>query len=367
MNLACRTWHWRAAAAFVGLAISASATAATSSTVVDLHPSPGVTQRILYVRPDAPIATVVALPGGSGVLGIAADGSVAVPWFPLYRTRRALADLGVAVALVDAASDRSVYGVTNVMAVVRWAQQQAEVPVWISGGSSSTNPAAAIANELPAGDRIGAVFFSPDVPLKPIVKQVQRPALVIYNATDPAQAAAAFYAALTAAPVKKLDALSGNSDTGCGTHLFEGLDVEFATRIGAFIAANNGATGAPTSVNPNQSGLSGSWANLATLGQGLQLDVVPNLHGAGRAHTFLRAGSPTTLRPTVACAGTRSRAPSNRRAARCCRSTRRSAVVSIPRRRRRLARSARPRSASTTAVMPCSTTPSMMAASAASH
>ena len=41
---------------------AANALAATTSTVVDLDLGGGVTQRILHVRPDAPIATIVSIP-----------------------------------------------------------------------------------------------------------------------------------------------------------------------------------------------------------------------------------------------------------------------------------------------------------------
>jgi hypothetical protein len=215
----------------------------TTSSVVDIPVSPGVTQRILYMRPTTPIATIVALPGGQGVLGIQDDGNVQVPCFPPYRTRKPLADMGIASALVDKASDGSVYGFENVAAVVRWVQQQANVPVWIVGGSASTNPAAEIVNKLPVDDRIGAVFFSADNPKPTVAAQVARPALVIYNTLDTYQRATSFFASLSSAPIKKLVALTNNSNEDWGRHLFEGLDTEFANNIGNFIQTNNGATG----------------------------------------------------------------------------------------------------------------------------
>ena len=47
-----------------------------TTTVVDVPTRPGVTQRFLYVCPDAPVATIVSLAGGDGVLGILDDGTM---------------------------------------------------------------------------------------------------------------------------------------------------------------------------------------------------------------------------------------------------------------------------------------------------
>lgn len=278
-----RRWFVTAAILF---ASASSALAATTSRVIDLAASPGVTQRILYVHPEVSIATIVALPGGDGILGIANDGSVAVPCFPLYRTRQQLADMGIAVALVDAASDQSVYGPANVTAVIDWVRAQADVPVWVVGGSASTNPAADIINALPADAPIGAVFFSADKPVKRIINAVSRPTLVVFDSADIAQAASLFYAALTAAPIKQLVALSGGDNADCGFHLFQGLDDDFAHAVGSFIQEHNADTGAGDSFNPNQGGLSGSWANPATDSQGFVLDVASNFYGEGRALIF---------------------------------------------------------------------------------
>jgi hypothetical protein len=81
--------------------------AATSSTVIDIQLGGGVVQRVLHVRPDAPIATIIAIPGGDGVLGIQADGTMTsstAQCNPPARTRAAFADRRFALAFVDATS-----------------------------------------------------------------------------------------------------------------------------------------------------------------------------------------------------------------------------------------------------------------------
>jgi hypothetical protein len=69
--------------------ITFSAMGATTTTVVDV-PTRGVTQRFLYLHPDAPVANFVALPGGDGNLGIQNDGTMtseASQCFPVARNR----------------------------------------------------------------------------------------------------------------------------------------------------------------------------------------------------------------------------------------------------------------------------------------
>jgi len=90
--------------------IATSAMGAVTTTVVDV-PTRGVTQRFLYVHPNAPAANIVSLAGGGGVMGIQNDGTITTMnglCNPVNRTRQAFADHNFAVALVDAASDGSV-------------------------------------------------------------------------------------------------------------------------------------------------------------------------------------------------------------------------------------------------------------------
>jgi hypothetical protein len=149
----------------LGCLLSTSAWAATTTTVVDV-PSGNATQRFLYMRPDAPIANLVTLPGGDGELGIQNDGtmtSLTAQCNPPARTRQALADHGLAVALVDATSNRRIYNYDDIFEVIRYMRADDDVPVWVVGGSSSTHAIANIGAKLPSDMRVGVVFFSPDV------------------------------------------------------------------------------------------------------------------------------------------------------------------------------------------------------------
>ena len=294
-----------AVVAVVALLASPAVSADVTRTVVDVPSTNGVTQRILFVRPDNPTATIVAMPGGDGTLGIADGGLITSDTgrcFPFARTANALAAGGIAVALVDAASDRSIYRVANVAAAVRYAEQQVGGPVWVAGGSSSTNPVSAVVNALAPGEHIGAIYFSPDVP-DVATASVRRPALVLYNPADAAQSAASFFAALTNSPTKQLVQLSGGVGTGCGFHLFQGQEAALEDTIAAFIGANNGAT-VMASLDLNQHGFTGSWFQPSTNGQGVELEVFEDLVAPG---TGLLQGSWFTYDHAASGAGDHNR------------------------------------------------------------
>jgi hypothetical protein len=88
-----------------GLTLVASAQ--TAQQVVDVPTRNGVTQRVLFLSPPEPKATFLLFPGGHGGLGIFPNGSLR--WGEgnfLVRSRQLFVDQGVAVAVVDAPSDR---------------------------------------------------------------------------------------------------------------------------------------------------------------------------------------------------------------------------------------------------------------------
>ena len=253
-----------ARALLISAMIATSAMGAVTTTVVDV-PTRDVTQRFLYLHPDAPAANLVALPGGSGALGIRNDGTITdSQCFPVFRNRQAFADHGLAVALVDAASDGATYNFSDVLEVIRYMQARDNVPTWVIGGSSSTGPIANLAVNLPADMPVGAIFFSPGPPYVPLVGLIRRPTFVIYHAFDPEQFGAAMFAALTSAPVREQVSFTGGNNGGCGYHLFNGLDAEFVAATTGFIDKYNGTLGpAPAS---NYQGL---WFNPAESGWGI--------------------------------------------------------------------------------------------------
>src|SRR4051794_39863311 len=120
------------AAALFFLMIATDAMAGITSTVLDI-PIPGGTQRILYVRPDLPVANIVSIAGGDGVYGIQSNGIATgtnAACGPVMRNRLALAERGFAVAFVDKNSLGAVYRVDDILAVIRYVRLRDDVPTW---------------------------------------------------------------------------------------------------------------------------------------------------------------------------------------------------------------------------------------------
>lgn len=231
-----------AALASLGASI---ALAAVTSTVVDV-PAGSSSVRILDVRPDAPVASIISFAGGSGFMGIRDDGTLSTAegrCSPVGRNRQAFAEHGYAVALVN---DAAAGNVPNLLAVIAYLKAKAEVPIWLIGGSSATPIVADLAVNLPATLPLGAMFWSPDVLSAALAARVQRASFVLWHSSDPTQSGAQLYNQLTAAPVKGRHVLTGGTNAICGAagfHVFNGLDAEVVAAVAGFVDANNGALG----------------------------------------------------------------------------------------------------------------------------
>jgi hypothetical protein len=100
----------------------AGACFAHAAEVVDLPTRPGVTQRMLVLQPQQPVAVLVLMTGGSGHLGIFDNGSLRNDGNFLVRSRALFVQHG------DAA--------------IRWARQRFGLPVWLVGTSRGTQSVA---------------------------------------------------------------------------------------------------------------------------------------------------------------------------------------------------------------------------------
>jgi hypothetical protein len=216
--------------------------AVTTSNVVDLDLGGGVTQRILHVRPDSPIATIVSVPGGDGRYAIQDDGSmntVTGQCGPFSRTRSLYADRRIAVALVDTTSAGGFYNFSDINKVVNYVRSIDNVPVWVAGGSASTSILLALIANLPADLPVGGLVFGPTPFSTSVANSIRRATLVIYHSGDNGQVGPQLYAALTGATPRGVSVLSGGTDTACGYHLFQGLDTEFVTATTDFMTRNS--------------------------------------------------------------------------------------------------------------------------------
>lgn len=139
------------------LLLSGFVASAQTQQVRDLPTRPDVTQRYLWLEPPRFDATVVLLVGGNGYLNLSPSGNLgAGSGNFLARSRDKFLAQGLAVALVDAPSDRqtapylsgfrqSAEHVTDLRAVIADIRQRTDKPVVLVGTSRGTQSAAAVA------------------------------------------------------------------------------------------------------------------------------------------------------------------------------------------------------------------------------
>jgi hypothetical protein len=136
---------------------------AQTARVVDVPTRPGVTQRVLLLQPGQAKAVVILFAGGDGGIQISAQGEIARGGNFLVRSRNEFAARGLAVAVIDAPSDRqsepylsgfrqSADHVADVKAVIAHLRQDLQLPVWLIGTSRGTQSAAYVATQLAPAD-----------------------------------------------------------------------------------------------------------------------------------------------------------------------------------------------------------------------
>jgi hypothetical protein len=247
------------------LTFSGAAFAQATERVVDVPTRPGVTQRILLLAPARPKATVVLFPGGHGGLQIAPNGSIG--WGEgnfLVRTRKLFAEQNLAVALVDAPSDRQAppwlggfrqrpEHAADVKAVLAWLRGNAKAPVWLVGTSRGTQSVGYLATELagtdgPDGIVLTSTILVDDkgraVPMMPL-QRIRVPVLVVHHELDacslcPVGKAPDLMARLVNAPRKELLTFKGGETRGdpCEAfafHGYNGIEREVVQQIAGWI------------------------------------------------------------------------------------------------------------------------------------
>ncbi len=213
--------------------------AAPVSKVIDVPTSAGA-QRILEVTGDVVNAYLLALPGGNGFFDIRDDGSMPSTTgacSPIGRNMWDFANRGTAVVMLNSAG----WKVDEIIAFLR---TRHDVPIWLSGGSSSANAAVSWAASLPPAVPIGLVAFSPPFVPGAVAAQVKVPSLVMYHVLDVGVQGTALAAELTAAPVVQLVSFTAGNAFDCGGHhLFAGEDAKVIDTIDGFIDAYSGMLG----------------------------------------------------------------------------------------------------------------------------
>lgn len=129
---------------------------AQATRVVDVPSRTGVTQRFLLLPAENAKAAVILFAGGDGGIEISPDGGIKRGGNFLVRSRQTFADNGLAVAVIDAPSDRqhldgfrqTAEHVADVRAAIAWLRQELKIPVWLIGTSRGTQSVAFIATQL---------------------------------------------------------------------------------------------------------------------------------------------------------------------------------------------------------------------------
>jgi pimeloyl-ACP methyl ester carboxylesterase len=139
------------------------------SCVVDLPLSDGDVQRLCYRQPEQPIAALVLLVGGDGVLSMDGAGEIHLDTDSfLIRTRDAWIARGFAIAIPDVPSDRSTLrnsrlsrGYGDILhRIVAYVRTRTSVPIWLVGTSQGTNAAASGAAHMTQSEIAGVVLTS---------------------------------------------------------------------------------------------------------------------------------------------------------------------------------------------------------------
>ena len=156
------------------------------SELIKLKTRSGVTQKFILMKPANPIASVVLIPGGVGNIKLGNSGGKPTIKYKknfLIRTREEFTKQGLMVALIDAPSDKSSKGmylswrigekhVQDIMAVVSYLKQQANVPIWLVGTSNGTFSAINVA--INSQDSVtGIVLTSSITTLEPFKNKVK--------------------------------------------------------------------------------------------------------------------------------------------------------------------------------------------------
>ena len=159
---------WKILTFLAGLWLTATPPAAAETpNFITLATRAGVEQRFALVEPEKPVANVILLAGGLGLI-VTKKGELNGNF--LVRSRDAFASHGLRLAIVDAPSDRRSSGLsyfrasnehaTDIAAVVAWLKQRQDLPVWLIGTSRGSVSAAHLVAKLPPGSIAGIVLTS---------------------------------------------------------------------------------------------------------------------------------------------------------------------------------------------------------------
>lgn len=238
--------------------------AANQVSIHDVATRPGVTVRVLEIKPERYVATILLFPGGNGRVSFQPDGSTSYRGFPVRRPEL-FAQQGFMTAVIGVASDtpfRHFFrddaahreDIRHVMAFLR---QEANVPLWLLGHSAGSTSVANAAITLRDADPAGIVLISsengkPDLRSGNLdvlnIEEITVPALVVHHEQDDCAYTLFRHIPQLMARLKRSirselmsfrggGPVAGDSCSSLHYHGFPGLEQEVATRIGEWIKA----------------------------------------------------------------------------------------------------------------------------------
>ncbi len=258
---------WRRCIATVIAVLLGLAAGGAWPQVVDIPTRPGVTQRLLLLRPAQPQAVVLLLAGGHGGLRLFDNGTPR--WGDnnfLVRTRALFAEQGLAVAVLDVPSDRqrppflegfrqTAEHASDLKATIAWLRSQWGLPVWLVGTSRGTQSVAFVATELAGSEGPDGIVLSSSiladersraVPAMPL-ERIRVPVLVLHHERDGCRLCAfsqvpALMDGLKSSPRKQLLAFTGGVSEGDPCHAmahhgFNGIEADVVRQAAAWMLA----------------------------------------------------------------------------------------------------------------------------------
>jgi len=232
--------------------------------IFDLPLTGGKPQRVLYVSPARPKATIVMLPGGAGDVGLRPGGDILHGDNFVVRTRALWIQRGYAVLIPDTVDRSNLRGVRSsleyaalVEELVGFAREQAPEPVFLLGTSqgaiAAMNGAAHARPRTIAGvvltESVSRMGGSGETVFSADPQDVRVPALVVANQQDrcdvaPPGDAPRIAAAMTRSANVQVISVSGGiqrSSKPCGSltpHGYYGIESEVVSKIDSWIQSH---------------------------------------------------------------------------------------------------------------------------------
>lgn len=244
---------------------SAALPAADQVSVHDVATRPGVTVRVLTIKPERPIATILLFPGGNGRVTFQPDGSTSYRGFPV-RNPALFTQHGFMTAVINAPSDRlpspamyffrdNAAHLEDVRHVIALLRRETNAPVWLAGHSagsiSVSNAALKLRDDGPDGliliSTVNGKFYKYSSTLDDIkIEDIAIPILLVHHEQDECEwtlfrNAQRLMPRLKKAVRAELVSFRGGGPVEgdpCGSlhyHGFPGIEQEVASRIANWI------------------------------------------------------------------------------------------------------------------------------------